>query len=174
MNGTNTNSQRRISQVENKYYKTQLCWTCARACGGCSWSANFQPVKGWTATKTIMNVDRGAYEKRRIKTYKIRACPLYVCDTKQPEQPQAHFKRIPIVKRPKHPCVMRGTQRERIWALPDLKERIARLTGELKLAAELTFIYNYNGVDAAEVMRYSESGYKRILFRAMNEIEVMA
>ena len=160
--------------MEDKFHKTQLCWTCARACGGCSWSRSFTPVNGWTAEQTELYVDRGDYETHKTTSYRIKACPLYVCDTKQPEQPQAHFKRIPIVKRQKHPCVMRGTQRERIWALPDLKERIARLTGELKLAAELTFIYNYNCVDAAEVMRYSESGYKRILFRAMNEIEVMA
>ena len=159
--------------MENQY-NTQLCWTCARACGGCSWSdGSFTPVKGWTAKKVTMYVDRGEYEKRRTTSYKIKACPLYKCDTVKREQPKAYTAHIPIVKRPKHPCVIKGTQRERIWALPDLQDRVARLTGELKLAAELVFAYNYNCVDAAEVMRYSESGYRRILFQAMNEMEAM-
>ena len=159
--------------MENQY-NTQLCWTCARACGGCSWSdGSFTPVKGWTAKKVTMYVDRGEYEKRRTTSHKIKACPLYVCDAKQPEQPKTPKINKPIVKRTKHPFVIKGTQRERVWALPDLKERIARLTGELKLAAELAFVYNYSGADAAEVMQYSESGYRLILYRAMNEMEAM-
>lgn len=36
-----------------------LCWSCARACGGCSWTERdpvthairFEPVKGWEAEK---------------------------------------------------------------------------------------------------------------------------
>lgn len=31
--------------------KEQLCWTCQKACGDCSWSSCFQPVEGWTAEK---------------------------------------------------------------------------------------------------------------------------
>lgn len=40
-----------------------LCWSCARACGGCSWTERdpvthairFEPVKGWKAEKTTIN-----------------------------------------------------------------------------------------------------------------------
>lgn len=35
--------------MENK--KDQLCWECKNACGGCEWSANLEPVPGWTAEK---------------------------------------------------------------------------------------------------------------------------
>lgn len=24
-----------------------LCWDCKNACGGCNWSKNLAPVKGW-------------------------------------------------------------------------------------------------------------------------------
>lgn len=160
--------------MEDKFHKTQLCWTCARACGGCSWSRSFTPVNGWTAEQTELYVDRGEYETHTTVSYKITDCPLYICDKIPQEQPKAYIPQIKFVKRPKRPCVMRGTLREKIWALPDLAERIERLTGELKTAAELTFMYNYNGMDAAEAMRYSESGFKRILFQAMKEIEVTA
>ena len=48
--------------------KEQLCWTCQKSCGACSWSGCFQPVKGWTA------------EKVHRKT--IENCPEYVPDKK--------------------------------------------------------------------------------------------
>lgn len=160
--------------MEDKFHKTQLCWTCARACGGCSWSRSFTPVNGWTAEQTELYVDRGEYETHRTTSYKITACPLYKNDAPQErKQREIHIIAKPIVKRPKRPCVMRGTLREKIWALPDLKERIERLTGELKTAAELAFLYNYNGDDAAEVMCFSKCGYVRRLTDAMKEMEAM-
>lgn len=49
--------------------KDQLCLSC-RKCGGlCSWSKNFTPVEGWTATPT--KIPRG------LPSYKITACPEY-------------------------------------------------------------------------------------------------
>lgn len=54
----------------------QLCWTCQRATGGCSWSDNLQPVEGWTAKPSIIR-DSGMVE---IPTYSISDCPLYVQD----------------------------------------------------------------------------------------------
>lgn len=42
------------------------CWTCQKACGGCSWSRSFSPVPGWTAEKT----PRGGWH--------ITACPEFV------------------------------------------------------------------------------------------------
>lgn len=33
-------------------YKDTLCWSCKNYCGGCSWSREFKPVKGWTAKET--------------------------------------------------------------------------------------------------------------------------
>lgn len=51
---------------------SQLCWKCRKATGFCSWSSNFVPVENWDADKVIT--------KDGIKTYRIRACPLFVAD----------------------------------------------------------------------------------------------
>jgi hypothetical protein len=67
--GRNKTQQERITS-------DQLCWKCQKACGGCSWSAEFKPVKGWTAQKTKIRVQSG----RHIKSYEIIDCPEYVPD----------------------------------------------------------------------------------------------
>lgn len=51
--------------------KEQLCWTCQKAGGDCSWSSCFQPVEGWTAER----VHRKTYD-----SYRITKCPEYVPD----------------------------------------------------------------------------------------------
>lgn len=67
--------------------KTQLCWSCANACGGCSWSGidpkthrpRFEPVPGWKAklTRTELSTGKGR-EKRVLTSYAIRSCPEFV------------------------------------------------------------------------------------------------
>ena len=51
----------------------QLCWRCANACGGCSWSKDFTPVEGWEATPHLIKDKRGG-----ISSYKIRKCPQFI------------------------------------------------------------------------------------------------
>ena len=51
---------------------SQLCWTCQRATGYCSWSASLKPIKGWDAK--LVKFKEGGY------TYKIKDCPLYLPD----------------------------------------------------------------------------------------------
>lgn len=53
-----------------------ICFKCQRACGGCSWSADFEPVPGWTAEPALLNGG--------IETYHITACPLFL-----PDKPRA-------------------------------------------------------------------------------------
>lgn len=53
----------------------QPCWTCQKACGGCSWSRDFEPVKGWVADKNYLR-SNGEF----ADTYKIIKCPEYECD----------------------------------------------------------------------------------------------
>ena len=36
--------------------KPTLCWSCAKACKKCSWSRNFEPVKGWEAEPTTLQL----------------------------------------------------------------------------------------------------------------------
>ena len=56
--------------------KAQLCWTCHNATGGCLWSRELKPVKGWDAKRTV-NKDSEGY---KIYSYKIRFCPQYIHD----------------------------------------------------------------------------------------------
>ena len=159
--------------MEDKFHKTQLCWTCARACGGCSWSdGTFTPVKGWTAKKVTMYVDRGDYETHRTETYRITACPLYKDDTPK-EKTKEYMVSVPLVKRAFRPVTMPNSLKDRVWKLPDFKERIERLTGDLKAVAEIALIYNYDSMDAAIAMHYGESTYRKRLHKALLEMEAM-
>ena len=58
--------------------REQLCWSCANACCGCSWSRWFEPVEGWTAKKTV--IIQAGYQ---TESYEITACPEYVEDIRQ-------------------------------------------------------------------------------------------
>lgn len=51
---------------------TQPCWTCKKACGGCSWSSKLKPVKGWKAKK-VQKHEHG----HNWETYRIEHCPEY-------------------------------------------------------------------------------------------------
>lgn len=62
------NEKSRVNQPFTK--SDQLCWDCAKRTGGCSWSRNFTPVKGWMATP-VHKIDAG----REANTYSITACP---------------------------------------------------------------------------------------------------
>ena len=51
------------------YCKTTLCWTCGNAVGGgCSWSENLTPVRGWEAV-------------REMESYTVLRCPEYQRDS---------------------------------------------------------------------------------------------
>lgn len=56
----------------------QLCWDCANACGGCSWSAKGEPVPGWKAEPVIIrnHLNRGS-ENFSAKSFKIYSCPKF-------------------------------------------------------------------------------------------------
>ena len=48
-----------------------ICWDCKFAIGGCSWSDELIPVKGWTANKVV---------KQTTETFNVIGCPLFVRD----------------------------------------------------------------------------------------------
>lgn len=61
--------------------KSTLCWKCANACGGCSWSdGSFTPVPGWTARQTSVMVPRGKHGTGMTESYMVEECPLYEDD----------------------------------------------------------------------------------------------
>lgn len=60
----------------------QLCETCQKAYGGCSWTevdengkVKFEPVPGWDAKPTL-KIGGGA----TYTSYDVKSCPLYVQD----------------------------------------------------------------------------------------------
>lgn len=57
------------------YHKDTLCWGCKKACCGCSWSKRFVPVKGWTATETVIIGGKNGNEE--IKSYRVIRCPEF-------------------------------------------------------------------------------------------------
>lgn len=64
--------------------KMTLCWDCANACGGCSWSSEFRPVDGWEATPTRVKVYRWKYGGiKEVDSFHVTKCPLFKDDTKQ-------------------------------------------------------------------------------------------
>lgn len=65
-------TDRRKGHTQSK----QICWTCQNACGGCSWSSELKPVKGWKAKKTKIKCEEGRYSD----SYKIIYCPEYIPD----------------------------------------------------------------------------------------------
>lgn len=59
-------------------YKSTLCWDCAKAIGQCSWS-NYntrKPVKGWTATPTIIHQSH----MTDVHSFNVTACPEFIKD----------------------------------------------------------------------------------------------
>lgn len=69
----------------NVITQTNICMECAKACGGCSWTAVaadgktllWQPVEGWTATPVKINVRAEGGKVREIESYHITACPEF-------------------------------------------------------------------------------------------------
>lgn len=48
-----------------------ICWDCANATGGCSWSKSLVPVEGWKAIKT---------KKQTVESYAVYDCPEFKRD----------------------------------------------------------------------------------------------
>lgn len=59
--------------------KNTLCWSCGRFSGRCSWSANFEPVEGWSAEEGSLTRQYGG----TLKTYTVLQCPLYERDSEE-------------------------------------------------------------------------------------------
>lgn len=75
--------QKKPPKVE--YQSTQLCWTCANACGGCEWSDHLEPVPGWDATPTsrVLKVGGKGKNRTRVETsFVIHYCPKFRRDTR--------------------------------------------------------------------------------------------
>lgn len=58
--------------------RATLCWDCAKACGGCSWSdwQEHTPVPGWVAEPTMLRMNNDTY----TRSYIVDSCPEFVRD----------------------------------------------------------------------------------------------
>ena len=129
--------------------KPTLCWKCSRACGQCSWSAEFRPINGWVAIKTIIKADKGLLDQREIDSYIVLKCPQFHDDTdryktnKKIAPPVMRVFRNPSNKSPlrrSFEALPKDEIERRINGLPDNKE-IARMAFlENKTSAEIGFI----------------------------------
>ena len=56
-----------------------LCWDCKNAVPGiqkgCPWSREFKPVKGWSAERRDLEINR--CRDGRIESYLVLGCPLF-------------------------------------------------------------------------------------------------
>lgn len=79
-----------MSEAYNKG-NANICFDCKKACGGCSWTEldsqtlrpRFEPVPGWTATETVINM--GGDHHLKVTSYHITACPLFEKDRDREE-----------------------------------------------------------------------------------------
>lgn len=67
-------------RIDFKHYTQTLCWDCANACGGCTWSSRLQPVRGWQAEETEIIIYRNGYV--REGSYRVISCPQFYRDAK--------------------------------------------------------------------------------------------
>lgn len=67
--------KRKKRDPETYYRKETKCWTCQNCYGGCSWSREFEPVKGWKAIET--NIPANG---EMAASYKVIECPEYIPD----------------------------------------------------------------------------------------------
>lgn len=76
-------SVERLKKRGGNYKNPTLCWDCANACGGCSWSSReAQPVDGWDATPTKVNMTIEHNQPRSVDSYIVHSCPQFVRDAK--------------------------------------------------------------------------------------------
>ena len=63
-------------KVSKKYIQT-LCWWCANAVPGrgCEWADRFEPVPGWDAEPTILNLGSGFGTQG---SFLVKSCEKYV------------------------------------------------------------------------------------------------
>jgi hypothetical protein len=57
-----------------------LCWRCKNACGGCPWSAEGKPVRGWNAKQTVTNYHRNNGARLEISGFCVKECPMFSDD----------------------------------------------------------------------------------------------
>lgn len=83
----------RKSMREKCKKKETLCWQCAKACGGCSWSSlAHKPVTGWTAERRDLYIQNSSVP---VESYVVHDCPEYVPDGREHDAPKQDVPLLP-------------------------------------------------------------------------------
>jgi hypothetical protein len=53
-----------------------LCWSCKNSTGACSWSRKLEPVEGWVAEYSPINMPGGV----KAESYFVISCPEFIYD----------------------------------------------------------------------------------------------
>lgn len=72
-----------------------ICGECQQKIGACSWSREFKPVPGWTATPTkvlMQSCISGRTKKSYADSYDVTDCPLYIPPKKGRERVRKYNK----------------------------------------------------------------------------------
>lgn len=153
--------------------KDTLCWSCAKACGDCDWSAELKPVKGWTAfpTKII-----GNYGWDKVDTYRVDACPEYVNDLQRYNK---HVKIDISGNRIVHEVITQRTPeevlttnksdaRKRLESIPEIEMRTLidnYLAGVDKDVAKLAFLGHLTIEQIGDVLFFSKDAIRKRMTR---------
>lgn len=77
-----------------------ICGECQQRIGVCSWSREFKPVPGWTATPTkilMYTAGKGWHKPAYVDSYDVTACPLYIPPKKGRGRPTTYRKAAAII-----------------------------------------------------------------------------
>ena len=81
------------SMREKCIKKETLCWKCAKACGGCSWSSlAHKPVTGWTAERRDLYIQNSSVP---VESYVVHDCLEYVPDGREHDAPKQDVPPLP-------------------------------------------------------------------------------
>ena len=84
--------KRKGAPPEVRYpFNYQLCSSCERAVGFCSWSKRLDPVEGWDAEPSIIKVHKSGRDNQKViyeeyAGWRVRDCPLFIPDGKTKEE----------------------------------------------------------------------------------------
>ena len=108
-------NKRKGAPPEIRYpFNYQLCTSCARAVGFCSWSDHLEPVEGWTAEPSVIkNHSKHDTDKDTVITethgFRVMDCPLYICDGKTVEEQREQRKMLWEERKKKNECADQGS-----------------------------------------------------------------
>lgn len=149
--------------------KPTLCWKCEKACGGCSWSADFDPVKGWTAKRTIIKGDTNENCHRDIESYIVFKCPLFKDDSEKYKPKNGIALQIPQNR--KRFGGTKSQLRKKIESLPhDELERLIQTTVNFKEIARMAFIEKMTSTEISNALHLNKDNIKKRICNMVHQI----